>query len=203
MQISLKLLGVTGVLVVMLCGCEKPGAPQAATPAQASPFIMTAGIKDIMAHMIDPAADALWASVSIEQTLQGEVKHEPKTDADWHAVRGHAIVLMESANLLMMEGRRVARAGHELEDSGTPGNLTAEEAEKAIAADRATYISFANALHAVGEEMLKAAETKNAEIILDRGGALDAACEGCHLKFWYPGQNIPAFPDQAPEPAKQ
>ena len=29
--------------------------------------------------------------------------------------------------------------------------------------------------------------------------ALDEVCEGCHLKFWYPGQHIPLFPDQAPE----
>jgi hypothetical protein len=28
---------------------------------------------------------------------------------------------------------------------------------------------------------------------------MDQVCEGCHLQFWYPGQKIPLFPDQAPE----
>jgi hypothetical protein len=31
------------------------------------------------------------------------------------------------------------------------------------------------------------------------GDTMDQVCEGCHLQFWYPGQNIPQFPDQAPE----
>jgi hypothetical protein len=99
-----------------------------------------------------------------------------------------------------MQGRHVAREGKQLEDHGTPGNLTAEESEQAIAADRSTYIAFGQALHDVGAAMLKAADERNPQGILDAGETMDQVCEGCHLKFWYPGQKIPAFPDQAPEP---
>ena len=93
----------------------------------------------------------------------------------------------------------MAREGKQLEDHGTPGNLTAEQAEQAIAADRATFVAFSQALHDVGAALLKAADDRNPQGILDAGETLDEVCEGCHLKFWYPGQKIPAFPDQAPE----
>ena len=123
----------------------------------------------------------------------------PIKDEEWAEVRRHAIILAESANLVLMEGRHVAREGKVLEDHGTPGNLTAEQSEQAIAADRATYEGFGQALHDVGAAFLKAADERNPQGILDAGETMDRVCEGCHLKFWYPGQKIPAFPDQAPE----
>lgn len=159
-----------------------------------------AGIQDIMAYMIDPAADFLWDSVSTTVTLQGVEEKQPRSDAEWEAVRRQAIILAESANLIQIEGRHVAKEGRHLEDHGTPGNLTAGESEKAIAADRATFVSFAQALHGVGTSMLDAADARNPQALLDAGGTLDQVCEGCHLKFWYPGQEIPTFPGQAPEP---
>jgi hypothetical protein len=47
--------------------------------------------------------------------------------------------------------------------------------------------------------MLSAADTQNTQRILDAGDTMDQVCEGCHLKFWYPGQKIFVFPEQAPE----
>ena len=195
------------VLAAGLAACEKqqpaqaPVAPAAAVApkAESPPFQPTAGVKDIMAFMVDPAADALWEAVSTLETAKGIEERFPKTDEEWRVQRGRAIALMESGNLLLMEGRRVAMEGHTLEDHGTPGNLTAEDSEKAIAAQRATFVGFARALHDVGYDMLKAIEKKDPPALMDAGAALDEVCEGCHLKFWYPGQVVPHFPDQAPE----
>jgi exoribonuclease II len=47
--------------------------------------------------------------------------------------------------------------------------------------------------------MLAAAQSRNPQAIIDAGDTMDQVCEGCHLKFWYPGQQIPLFPEQAPE----
>ena len=60
-------------------------------------------------------------------------------------------------------------------------------------------IAFAQALRDVGASMLAAADAKNPQGLIDAGDTMDQVCEGCHLKFWYPGQKIPAFPAQAPE----
>ena len=158
-----------------------------------------AGIQDIRAYMIDPAADALWESVSSSVTPSGVIDKQPHSPEEWDAVRRQAIILTEGATLISMPGRHVAREGSTLEDQGTPGNLTAAQSEQAIANDRGAFLAFANALHEVGRSMLKASDARNPQGLVDAGDTLDRVCEGCHLKFWYPGQKIPLFPDQAPE----
>jgi hypothetical protein len=86
-----------------------------------------------------------------------------------------------------------------IEDQGTPGNLSAEQSQNLIDANRNSFASFASGLRVVGEQMLKAIDAKNPEDLMEAGAALDEVCEGCHLKFWYPGQRIPRFPNEAPE----
>ncbi len=186
-------LAVAGALTA----CSKT-QPVAAPPAP-SPIKLTAGIQDIMKDMIDPAADFLWESVSTTETAEGVEEKQPRTDEEWAEVRRQALILAESANLLLLDGRHVAREGKQLEDHGTPGNLTATESEQAIAADRAAFVGFGQALHDVGVQFLKAAEERSPQGIMDAGETMDQVCEGCHLKFWYPGQVIPPLPDQAPE----
>jgi cytochrome c556 len=192
------------VATTLLAACgDKQGTPAPALPAAterpAQLFKPSAGIQDIMAYMIDPAADFLWESVSTTVSKKGVDEKQPRTDQDWNQVRRQAIILAEASNLILMEGRHVTREGEHLEDHGTPGNLTAEESDRAIAADRASFVAFAQALHGVGESMLTSADARNPQGLLDAGDAMDKVCEGCHLKFWYPGQKIPVFPDQAPE----
>ena len=75
-----------------------------------------------------------------------------------------------------------------LEDHGTPGNLTAQESEQAIASNRDSFVAFAQALRDVGASMLAAADGRNPQGLIDAGDTMDQVCEGCHLQFWYPGQ---------------
>src|SRR5689334_8982440 len=196
-----------GLLGILLAGCAPKEssvtaqAGEAATPppAPASPLKPIAGVQDVMASMIDPAADFLWESVSTTVTRGKTVEKQPRTDEEWAEVRRQAIILTEGANLIMMDGRHVVKEGAQLEDHGTPGNLTAAESEKAIAGNREAFIAFSTALRDVGVQMLAAADSRNPQGLVDAGDTLDQVCEGCHLKFWYPGQKIPLFPDQAPE----
>jgi hypothetical protein len=203
---------LAAALTTLLIGCEEKVAPKelpsaAAVPPAAPAATVTpamlkpvAGISDIMANEVDPAADALWESVGTVVTRSGTKNNHPTTDKQWDELRGHAVVLIEAANLLLMDGRRVAREGvQKIEDQGTPGNLSAEQSQKLIDENRGSFASFATALRTVGEQMLKAIDTKNPNDLMEAGAALDEVCEGCHLKFWYPGQKIPRFPGEAPE----
>jgi hypothetical protein len=206
-------MGVSGLRTIASCavvagalltGCapkqEASVTAQSGQTAPApSPLKPIAGIQDIMAGMIDPAADFLWASVSSTVTEGKTVEKQPRTPEEWAEVRRQAILLAEGANLIMMDGRHVVKEGSTLEDHGTPGNLTAEQSEQAIANNRASFIAFAQALRDVGHSMLTAADAKNPQGLIDAGDTMDQVCEGCHLEFWYPGQKIPLFPDQAPE----
>jgi hypothetical protein len=187
-----------------IAACTQNPAPQAiAAPTLAAksaiPFKLVAGITDIMRYEVDPSADALWDSVGTYVDKKGTENRQPHTPEQWALMRGHALRLAEAANLLMMEGRQVAIAGHDVEDSGTPGNLTAAQAQAAIDKDRAVFVGFAQALGDVAAQMVKATGDKNPAVLLESGAALDEVCEGCHLKFWYPGQKIPSFPNEATE----
>jgi len=203
---GLRTIASCGLLGILFVGCapKQQAAVTAqsgatAPPPAASPLKPIAGVQDVMAAMIDPAADSLWESVSTTVTKGKTVEKQPHTDQEWGEVRRQAIILTEGANLLMMEGRHVVKEGSHLEDHGTPGNLTAAESEKAIAENRDAFIAFAQALREVGVSMLGAADARNPQGLIDAGDTMDQVCEGCHLKFWYPGQRIPLFPDQAPE----
>jgi hypothetical protein len=205
-----KIAACAAMLGALLTGCTpkqeaavtarsgQDSAAQSTAPTP-SPLKPIAGVQDIMAGMIDPAADFLWASVSTTVTEGKTVEKQPHTDQEWAEVRRQAIVLAEGANLIMMDGRHVVKEGSNLEDHGTPGNLTAAESEQAIAKNRASFIAFAQALRDVGRSMLDAADAKNPQGLIDAGDTMDQVCEGCHLEFWYPGQKIPLFPGQAPE----
>jgi predicted small lipoprotein YifL len=192
------ILAIAGLLAACSKGPPNP-PPDAAPAAPSTAAIKTvAGVQDIMNYMVDPAADFLWESVSTTETAEGIEEKQPRTDEEWREVHKHAILLTEGANLLLID-RHVAGEGRSLEDHGTPGNLTAAESEEAIARDRQTYVAFALALRDVGEAFVAAADNRDPKAIVDAGDTMDQVCEGCHLKFWYPGQKIPAFPDQAPE----
>jgi hypothetical protein len=190
-------------LGALLAACARNDGPafetSATAPAASQPFKPNAGIQDIMGQMVAPAAELVWDSVSTTVTASGTVEKRPQTDEEWSEVRRQALLLAEASNLMMIDGRRVTRDGGELKHHGTPGNLTAEQVEHAIAADRGRFVQFAQELHGAGEAMLAAADARNPQGLIDAGDSLYQACEGCHLKFWYPGQKIPVFPDQAPD----
>ncbi len=190
-------VAVAGLLGACSQKTPSTAAPPAVAPATAA-VKTVAGVQDIMTYLVDPAADFLWESVSTTETAAGIEEKQPRTDEEWREVHKQAILLTEGANLLLID-RHVAGEGRSLEDHGTPGNLTAAESEEAIRKDKQTFVAFALALRDVGEAFVAAADKRDPKAIIDAGDTMDQVCEGCHLKFWYPGQKIPAFPDQAPE----
>jgi hypothetical protein len=80
----------------------------------------------------------------------------------------------------------VARPGRATEDSAIPGIESPENIQKAIDIDRASFVGAAMRLRDAGIMALKAIEQRNPQRLIEAGGDLDAACEACHLKYWYP-----------------
>jgi hypothetical protein len=175
------LLTVTA-FVVAACNTTQPAQAPAA-PA-GPPFRPTATIKDIMDSIVDPSADVLWESVATIVSAKGTEERRPRTDEEWAVVRRNAIRLLEGTNLLIMDGRHVAKSGEKSENPGI--ELEPEQMEKLINDDRAAFIKFAQGLHDATMPALKAIDAKNAEGLLDAGEFIDNACENCHLKYWYP-----------------
>jgi len=172
---SLFLVGVT-VFVVVACNRTPPPPP--------SQFRPTSTIKDIMDSLVDPSADFLWDSVSTIVSAAGTEERQPKTPEEWANVRRRAITLIEATNLLIMEGRHVAKPGEKAENEEV--ELGPEEIEALIKGDRTSWVNFAHALNDATMLALKAIDAKSAPGLLDAGEGIDTACENCHLKYWYP-----------------
>lgn len=185
---SFGLLSAAGVALVITAACSAskpaPPAPAAAKPNVDAEFRTTATIKDIMDSIVDPNADYLWDSVSTIVTRKGIEEKRPRTPDEWKEVRRRAIAMIEATNLIMMDGRKVARAGEKSENPGI--ELGPEEIQMLIDADRPTLIQRAHALHDAGMKALAAIDKKDVEGLSDAGEAIDEACEQCHLKYWYP-----------------
>lgn len=181
----------TGVVAQKTMASKPVAAPAATAKPEPSPFILSATIQDIMDSIVDPSADYLWDSVAVIGNADGVVEHKPRTDKDWLEVRRRAITLMEACNLLMMKGRRVVAPGKHLLDENLEGNLTPEQIQHDMDADHASVVAFAHALNSAAAEALQAIEKRDVDAFLQAGGSIDAACEACHLKFWYPGHGVP------------
>jgi hypothetical protein len=163
------------------CGTEPPATEAAGA---ATGYRVTATIEEIMRHMIDPAADAIWESVVTEVTAEGMVEYAPETDEEWAALRGQAVTLVEATNLLVMPGRRVAAPGSRSELPGV--DLEPEQIEALLEQDRAAWTQFVDGLHASGVTVLEAIDRRDVDALLVAGDGLDLACENCHVRYWYP-----------------
>jgi hypothetical protein len=182
-----------------LGGCAREAAPiapasQAASashdgPRPDSPFQLVASIQEIMDAEVDPAADALWHSVGSTITLAGEEDRQPRTREEWQAVRRDALVLIEATNLIAMDGRRAAPVNA---PAPLPGELSAQEIDRHIRSNHLAFVQFSKALRGAALEALAAIDARDAPRLMNAGEAIDAACEACHLVYWYPTQAQPS-----------
>jgi hypothetical protein len=177
-----------GSTLVLGCAISMSACQNTVDPAQPE-YAPSATIKDLMQSVIDPSADVVWEAVAIIETAEGTEDRAPETDEEWAAVRRGAIQLLESANLLLVPGRLVARPGEKSEAPGV--ELEPEEMEVLINEDRASWNSRAAALRAAGLEALAAIDAQDSETLFAVGATIEDSCEGCHTQYWYPNQVLP------------
>jgi len=142
-----------GLVVLAVLGVSACGSP---APPPPPPFQTTANMKDLMLNVLDPAADGIWDSVGTIMTVDGTFEKFPATDDEWAGVRGAAIQLAESGNLLMLPAR----------SSGS-----------------AEWIADAQALIEASRQALTAIEAKDKDALFTIGGDIYDACTNCHQKF--------------------
>ena len=142
---------------MVLVGCNGSTPPPAATTAAAAPpFHTTLTNQQLMTFVIDPNATAIWNSVGSITTDKGTEEKHPQTDAEWATYRNAAAVVVESGNLLMLDGRAV---------------------------DKDQWMATARGMSDAAAQVLEAAEAKDVEAYFNAGGALYEACTACHSKY--------------------
>jgi hypothetical protein len=123
------------------------------------PFRPVADVKQLMASVVEPAADVYWDAVGWVTDENGTIEIEPKTDEEWVAVRNSAYVVAEAGNLLMMNSR---------------------------AKDSGDWMTLSAALVDVGQRAIRAAESKDKTAVFDVGADVYEACVACHAKYALP-----------------
>jgi hypothetical protein len=142
---------------MVLIGCGgSPTPPPAATTSSTPPFHTTLTTQQLMTFIIDPNATAIWGSVGSVTTATGTEEQQPKTDEEWATYRNAAAVLVESGNLLMLDGRAV---------------------------DKDQWMTTARGMADAAAGVLEAAEAKDVQAYFDAGGVLYEACTACHSKY--------------------
>jgi hypothetical protein len=168
-------------LFLIVGACSRTSPPDRfLTPA--------ATIKDIMDSIVDPNAEFLFESVAEIADEQGIREKAPQTDEEWKEVRLRAIALVEAPNLLVMNGRAVAKPGEKSQNPQV--ELQPEQIQALVDADRSGFIDRAKVLQDAAALALKAADAKNKDALFSACEQLDKACENCHTHYWYPNDRI-------------
>ncbi len=175
--------GLTSILVLLAAGF------MACANEPASDMEPTATVEELMRSMIDPDADAIWDAVVVEATADGIIETRPETEGDWLRLRRHALTLAEAANLLLIEGRRIAAPESR---SDLPGiDLHPDAIQELVDENWDGWMEVARGLRATSGTVLDAVEARDVDALLEAGTELDLACENCHSVFWYPGYADP------------
>ena len=193
-----RLIAVAGILLAAaLAGCgsrsDKVSDGDTAPASNSAPSTSIkpiASIKELMDSTVDPSADGLWNSVATISSSSGVDRHEPRTDAEWQAVRRHAMTLAEAMNLLMVEGRRAPPPGTQ----PNLGELTPEKIDALVNANRDEFDQFASSVRDEAVNALAAIDRKDAKALFKVGGDIDQRCEACHTTFWYPASTLRPSP---------
>ena len=144
----------------------------------------SATIKEIMDSMVDPSGEFLFESVQEISDEHGVSEKAPQTEGEWAEVRRRAVTLLETPNLLVMPGRRVAHANEKPDRQEI--ELAPERIQQLIDGDRVSFINRAKDLQGAATKALKAIDARDKKGLLDALTTLDKACENCHLQYWYP-----------------
>jgi len=189
------LLAVPGLAAAQPPASAASAAPVAKPrPAPASRYVITGTIKELMHGIIDPSADAIWDSVSFDITAAGVVETVPRTNEEWYAVRRHALILAESANLLRVPGRKVAPATpipSLVDEPPAPEDLPPDQIQILIDRDRTKFARLSQGLIDAAVLAIRAADAKSVDRLSEAGDLLDRACEACHSEYWYPKGGAP------------
>ncbi len=178
-----------GAALALSCSSSKPSTPPAS--AAAAPQLWgdmkpIVSVKELMRDMIDPIADNIFDAVAIVDTPHGTERRVPKTEEEWDKIRIGAVTLAEGVSLLKVP-RPFAPAGDDSKISPIEGEeLSPAQIQAKVERDPVLWNAKIEALRNVGLEVMDIVRARKVEELWDASDNLDAACESCHVQFWYP-----------------
>lgn len=120
------------------------------------PFEEAVDLRELMLHVIEPAAETYWGSVGTVMDLDGTNEIAPATLDEWMAVENAAATLAEAGNLLLIPQRR---------------------------RDDSRWQQYSAAMIESGRKALAAADARDADAVFEAGGNIYIVCADCHAAF--------------------
>jgi hypothetical protein len=177
-------------IAVASCSSQKTAPPQPPPQQLLGDLKPVVSVKELMRDMIDPASDFVFNAVSDVSTKTGVVQNRPTTEEDWERIRIGAVTMAEGVYLLKIP-RAFAPAGDENDSRGeNPPELSPAQIKAKIEKDPVMWNAKIEALRNVGLEVMDIVKRKDVDELWDAAENLDAACENCHVEYWYPGQKV-------------
>jgi hypothetical protein len=159
LAIGSALAAATGGLAV--AQAPSPATPKTpptqATAPKPAPDRTLLSVKDVMRHIINPAAETYWAHSGEVDDEKGANDRVPTSQEQWNINIDTAAQIAEAGNLLMMDGR--AR------DPNGP------------------WMKYAIALNKAGIAGMAAATAHDHDKTNDAGSAMYDACFQCHGRY--------------------
>ena len=141
---ALSRIAVAVALTACLGFAVPADAGQSPQPGGAAAPVGT--VSELMAKIIYPASDAIFYVTT----------RTPASDAEWNDLQGKALMVAESANLLIMPGHR---------------------------RDEVRWLADARLMRDAGAAAFKAAKAKNVDALADLNDALYQSCVTCHQDY--------------------
>ncbi len=129
------------------------GCNRAGVRQDGPPLVPVATVDQVMEGIVIPYSQAIFDAVAY---TNGTLTRVPATDDDWHRLETRAMTVAEAGNLLMMAPR---------------------------ARDNESWMAMSREMNAKAVLVAEAAAAKDADRLLDAGGALYETCTACHNRY--------------------
>jgi len=175
--------------IVLMSAALVCTAAHAANPAPAA----APDLHDLMKKIVAVQAQVIWDVGNTAQDDKGNPDASKLKPADWAKIVTAGTQVKTVAQTLAKADHILAAApGQKIDgDGSSPDAPTTKQVQGYVDANPQLFRAFAQALTVSMDGILAAAQAKNAQKLFDVSGNLDQVCEDCHVKFWYPNQQVP------------
>jgi len=161
------------LLVIQVSACTSAPAPEAEKPkAPAAPAgVVQANLAQVMRSILFPNSNVIFFAQSNDPDKVKKSKDESlatdilaSTYGGWAAVENSSLALAESANLLILPGRKCSNG-------------------KDVPTQNEDWPKLVQGLRDAGMTAYKAAQAKSQDKVLEATDAMTTACANCHDKY--------------------
>ena len=175
----LALVGLGGCVAEAPAGQAPVAGEQAAAAHDSVVYV-----REAMQEQINPAIFAIWDIGNNAMSDDGGIDPAQMDAAKWSTLESAAADLASSSR--EMAAGTTIRAARDDNMDTMEGEVTMAAVQGFIDADPDGFRAFSMAQAQHSDRLVAAAQAQDAAAAGDLVAGLDAVCEACHARYWYP-----------------